>query len=115
MSILSIVILATVGTLVYGTVAGIQYHLSYKHFNWQEDGDIVAAVLWPVFLPPTFARIAANVYIPRWRERRRQARSLPPIHVEKGAKIDTFTEYKQLKQLVTDFEIENGFDRLLED
>lgn len=89
--------------------------LLYKHTScdWGEAG-LASFFAWALILP-TFAGIGvAKIPKKLWESyhkfraevEQEKAKALPPIHIQKGAKIKTMDEYKELKQLCIDFEVE---------
>ena len=97
--------------------AGAGYSTRYfdKNTGWCGESCVAAGLLiWPLALPAV-AAFANHDRVESWLERKRRLKALPPIYVKKGAKIEEFEQYREIKRLCSDFEIENNFDRLLED
>jgi len=100
--------------ILYSGLAGLTWFFADEHTDWNEEARIFSTILWPIFLPGLVIYACTNV-ISRYVENKRITGARPSILIKKGAKVETFSEYRKVKQLVTDFEIENGFDKLLEE
>jgi hypothetical protein len=103
--------------------AGLGYTIRYVDNNvkWTKDTVWVSSVFgWP-FVLTAVALWDFQRGVEHWWKGRKEfvatkkaLKALPPINIKRGAKIEEFRQYKQLKKMCSDFEIENDFDRILE-
>jgi uncharacterized membrane protein YjgN (DUF898 family) len=107
MMIILYVLYILVGVFGYSMFAGLTWHLSNKYTDWDiEFGCPIAGIFWPFFLPVILG-ICFVMFIIRCLNKVKEYKKIPQIYIKKGAKINTSTEYENLKRLVTDFEMRN--------
>jgi hypothetical protein len=100
-----------VGSVIgYMIGIGVSHKIIYDHSKLCSDDALIASIfVWYLVMPVVAARAICN-WIPKKLEegrlKKKKAKELPPIHIKKGAKVATMQEYKELKQLCMDFEIE---------
>jgi phosphate/sulfate permease len=111
------------GSCLFYTV-GVGYTIRFvnNNTNWHMDNIIISSALaWPFILSGVLSYTVQRSLETWWKHRKelashkRTLKALPSIHVKKGAKIEEFKQYKRLKTMCSNFEIENDLDRILEE
>jgi hypothetical protein len=109
-----IILYIFMGVLGYSMFAGLTWCLSDEHTDWDTDsGCVIAGIFWPFFFPAILGICFAK-FIINYSNNVKEYKKIPSIYIKEDAKINTFIEYENLKRLVTDFEMKNIPDNLLD-
>ncbi len=100
----------TVGIILfYACTISWTYKFIQKYTRWHDEAlEILASVFW-IFTLPFLLTCHGYDRIPKIidsMKKNKEKKELPPIYIEKGAKIQTIDKYEELKRLCSDFEIE---------